>query len=121
MTRDPIPTDKFDLAAIDHARSLGFPALNDHIPALLQWLQDPNWPVFANTAELLADAGPALLPHIRAVFAGDDSEWTWALLSGLCPLLPDEVLVRLSPDIDALAARYRDHDIHNVIKSLPLT
>ena len=111
MSESPIPNDKFDLAAIERARALGFPALNPHIPALLEWLQDPNWPVYQATADLLAEAGPPLLPPIRAVMNSADTEWIWSLLNGLCPRLPPDLFERLKPDIEGLRTRsdLRDH------------
>lgn len=108
MTHDPngpIPSDKFDHAALERARAIGFPTLNPHIPALLEWLQDPNWPIFQDVADLLSDAGPALLPHMRKVLASDDAEWIAALLQHFCPHLPQDLAARLAPDIRGLASR----------------
>ena len=55
--RECIPKDKHDLLALERARELGFPLLNEIIPDLLEWLQDGNWPVARPTATLLAEAG----------------------------------------------------------------
>lgn len=105
MTDSPIPANKFDLAAIARARTIGFPDLTPYIPDLLEWLQDPNWPVFQSTADLLAEAGPDLLLPLRVIFASDDVAWITVLLKELCPRLPPALLARLIPDIDGLPLR----------------
>lgn len=105
MSDAAVPKDKFDLAALAHAKTIGFPKLDPQIPALLEWLQDPNWPVFHPTADLLASAGPALLPALRQAFASEDADWISALLSELCPRLPSDLQDRLAPDIAAITAR----------------
>lgn len=124
MSQNAIPSDKFDLAAIDRARKIGFPELTPHIPDLLEWLQDPNWPVFQSTADLLAEAGPDILVPLRVIFASDDIEWIETLLRNFCPRLPPDLLARLKPDIEGLPMRedLRDRaDIKRLVNVLTTT
>ena len=95
MSEASVPANKFDLAAIERAGSVGFPTLNPHIPALLEWLQDPNWPVSGPIADLLSHAGPALIEPLRAVLASDDADWKNAVLTHLCPRLSLEILAEI--------------------------
>ena len=74
-----IPKDKFDTAAIEQACQMGFPALNPFLSDLLKWVQDVNWPVAADTAALLSNAGPEILPYIKAILRSEDGAgkfWT---------------------------------------------
>lgn len=99
-----IPKDKFDTAAIERARQIGFPALNPVVPDLLAWIQDANWPVAPRVGSLLSDAGPEILPFIRAVLNGDDAVWKrWTIelvLKDACA----EVIVGLCEEIERLAS-----------------
>ena len=78
--RNCIPKDKFDTEAIELARQIGFPALNPILSDLLEWVQDANWPVAAETAALLSNAGLEIVPHIKAILHSDDGTWKyWTL------------------------------------------
>ncbi|KAE9628275.1 DUF5071 domain-containing protein [Parasedimentitalea maritima] len=75
-----IPKDKFDLAAIENAADVGYPAIIPILPDLLEWVQDANWPVAEPTALLLAKAGPEIVPYIREILTSDDGMWKyWAI------------------------------------------
>jgi hypothetical protein len=98
-----LPKDKHDEEAICRARNVGFPALNPLLPALLEWLQDINWPVAIPIAELLASSGNEIVPHIRKVFDSDDAIWKYWILKALCPNLRSSVLTMLRSDIERLS------------------
>jgi hypothetical protein len=105
-----IPKDKHDLAALERARELGFPALNPVLGDLLDWLQDMNWPVAEPTAELLSTAGVEIVPHVKGVFRSDDSVWKYWILTSLCPKMPTALLAELGADIDRLAVSPSNSD-----------
>lgn len=88
---DCIPATKYDTASIENAASLGFPTINSILPELLEWIKDGNWPVARSLFCLLAQAGPEIAPHIKAVFDGEDEEWKYFILSGLVSDLKPEV------------------------------
>ncbi len=98
-----IPKDKFDKEAIKRARQLGFPTINPILPQLLEWLQDANWPVAEDTADLLSGASSEIVPHIKAIFQSDDDTWKYWILNFLCSRLPQTIQVALRPDIERLA------------------
>lgn len=80
---DCIPQDKFDHAAVANAAAVGYPAINKILPELLEWLQDLNWPVAQEVAELLADAGPEISPHLCDVLRHDDNCWKHSIMQTL--------------------------------------
>ena len=78
-----IPRDKYDIAAVERAKAIGFPALNEYIPQYLEWLQDGNWPVAHPVSELLVTAGSEIIPHIIEILQGDDAVWSYFLIVSL--------------------------------------
>jgi len=99
-----VPSHKHDMAAVDRARTLGFPELNPAIPDLLIWVQDLNWPVAAAVADLLSGAGAELAPHLRDVFQSGDAEWTANVLEHVCRQLPPHALQSLRNDFARIAS-----------------
>lgn len=100
---DCIPRDKFDEAAVKKAESLGFPGLNAVLPALLEWLQDPNWPVAMPLARVLAKAGPEIAPHLIAILRSDDGGWKWSIFLILISELDDAVWALIKNEVERLA------------------
>ena len=41
-----IPKHKFDLEAVEKLNEYSINEIRPIVPALLEWMQDPNWPVF---------------------------------------------------------------------------
>lgn len=78
-----IPQNKFDIEAVERAKTISFPALNQHIPQYLEWLQDGNWPVANPVTGLLLYAGPEIIPHIINILRGNDEPWFYFLVVGL--------------------------------------
>lgn len=98
-----IPKHKHDVPAVDRAREIGFPSLNDAIPELLVWVQDANWPVAEPTASVLRSAGLEIVPHIRSVLAGKDAVWKyWLILLVIAQSTP-EVVKELRNELSRLA------------------
>ena len=98
-----IPKDKHDLQALERAKELGFPSLNEVLPELLEWLQDGNWPVAQPTAALLSNAGHEIIPHIKDILAGEDGSWKYFLLDLLIRNLSPDLLSELQSDLVRLA------------------
>lgn len=94
-----IPKDKFDTAAIELAREIGFPALNPILADLLKWIQDANWPVAAGTAALLSNAGLEIVPHIKAILRSDDGTWKHWTIDLVVRNSSSDVLLELRNDL----------------------
>ena len=69
-------------------------ALVPHIPELLTWLQDINWPIARPVAAALSRCGIALVEPVRSILLSDDDIWKTWILGFLRDVSPD---VRLAP------------------------
>lgn len=98
-----VPKDKSDLAAVALAKTAGYPALNEVLPQLLEWLRDMNWPVAPPVAKLLSGAGMEIVPHIKDVLYSDDHIWKYWLLAALIPNLKPEAREALQADVFRIA------------------
>lgn len=97
-----VPQDKFDLAAVERAGNLENSQLIPHYAALLEWVQDANWPVAGPVAQLLAQSGPEIVPHISAVLRTDDDFWQQWILDLIVRHLNTDIRMMLKPDLDRL-------------------
>jgi hypothetical protein len=82
-----VPASKFDLDAVARARAAGYPEIGPVLPALLEWLQDGNWPVAGALVDVLALVGTPIGPHIVGILRGSDDIWKYWVLTMLAPRL----------------------------------
>jgi hypothetical protein len=99
-----IPQNKHDLAAVNAAACLGFPAINPILPQLLAWLQDANWPVAAPIFVLLGQSGPEIAPHLISILRSDDAVWAYWIMDQLVSHLPAGTRALIADDIARIAA-----------------
>jgi len=118
--KDCIPHDKSDTLAIFNAKAVGFPVLNPILPDLLVWLQDVNWPVAEEMANILSKAGPEIISHISDILHSDDPEWKDGLLTLLAPHLKPEIWTGIRRDVRRLARRPTAFDKENGIDAVAL-
>jgi hypothetical protein len=78
--RSSVPRHKLDLEAAESATQLAFAEIEPIVPALLEWLQDPNWPVAHVIAPYFAKVGEPLAPFVRRIFDGADGGWKYSLI-----------------------------------------
>lgn len=77
--------------------NLGYPAVAEHLPELLVWLQDMNWPGARTIAEFLVSIGIPLVPHILKILNGDDEDWIYWILIELVSKWDRETVAPLEP------------------------
>jgi hypothetical protein len=99
-----LPSDKSDTEKVKAIVALGFPAVEPILPALLEWMQDINWPVAQALQPFLASIGAPLAPHIRSVLNTDDDVWKNWVLRYIVVKSP-ELQTMLRADIERLATR----------------
>lgn len=83
MPHDPamlVPRHKHDIERAEAAVAAGYPAVAPVLPALLEWLQDANWPVARVLAPFLGEIGVPLESAVREVLKGPDHTWKYWLL-----------------------------------------
>jgi hypothetical protein len=83
-----LPADKADVNAATALADFPPESLEPHIPRLLEWLQDMNWPVARPVAAALSRCSVALVDPIRAVLLGNDDIWKAWVLHLLCEVQP---------------------------------
>ena len=120
-----IPVGKFDTDKAEAIVTLGFPAVEPILPALLHWMQDMNWPVAKVLQPFLASIGAPLASHVRAILQTDDEVWkSWVLQYIVAE--SRELARMLQPELARLAASPTpaereeevDHDACKILEQL---
>ncbi len=78
-----VPLGKHDHVAAHRAIDAGYPAVEEKLPLLLEWLQDMNWPVAQTLEPFMASIGEPLIPHLEKIFETDDLIWKCNIISRL--------------------------------------
>jgi hypothetical protein len=76
-----LPASKHDTEKAQALIELGHPAIEPILPTLLEWMQDPNWPVSLVLQPYLASIGRALAPHVVPILEGNDEIWKHCVIS----------------------------------------
>ena len=113
-----IPKDKFDLSSVEKAVGVGFPDLNSILFELLEWMQDPNWPIFTPISQLLRQAGDEIIPHIKSILEGDDGIWKHSILQSLLLGMEIKLLTQLKFTLQALVDNPSKSDVDEGAHSL---
>ena len=90
-----VPTDKFDDEACANLTAASDEELIPHIAALLECLQDLNWPIAAPVSERLSLLGVELVTPILNILSGNDEVWKYWIVSDLLYQVNDEVFCGL--------------------------
>jgi hypothetical protein len=72
-----LPQDKFDVGRAEAVIAAGYPAVAPLLPALIEWMQDANWPVARVLAPFLAGIGRPMEDHVRQVLWTTDEIWKY--------------------------------------------
>ncbi|MFT4977063.1 MAG: hypothetical protein ACI8S6_002968 [Myxococcota bacterium] len=90
-SRMKLPETKLD---VEEARALGRCSRDElapHLPQLLAWVKDFNWPVAKLIAPTLAHSDDRIVPHIETILQGSDDTWKYWVLA--------EVVLRLDKPV----------------------
>ncbi|KAJ7463927.1 hypothetical protein FB451DRAFT_1561886 [Mycena latifolia] len=89
-------------------------AMRPFVPALLEWLQDCNWPPWGGCRAQLARFPEVAIDPIRDILRkGDDGEWEGHLLSFLVDCMPGQVRERARAEVERIAQRPTQSKIDN--------
>ncbi len=86
LRADPLsllPTHKADVSRAEALVALGYPGVAPVLPILVDWMQDPEWPVAQVLLPLLAGIGAPLAPHVSHVLGSGNKAWINCVLSGV--------------------------------------
>ena len=78
-----LPRTKLDTDIARRLEGLPPDTLAPHLPALLEWVQDINWPVARIIAPILARFDARIVPHLRTILQGDDDVWKYWVISAI--------------------------------------
>ncbi|MBE7169021.1 MAG: DUF5071 domain-containing protein [Williamsia sp.] len=96
-----IPKHKDDQVVIDGLKKLSFAEIHPIVPALLEWLQDVNWPIAGPVVNILKPFADKLTPDILRVLRTNDGVWKLWVLSCLARTTVDPVLLK---ELERIAA-----------------
>ncbi len=99
MSDLPRISSKFDLESAEKLISLGYPAVAEALPHLLEWIQDMNWPVAKKIAPFLSSVGRPLVPELWRVLRSDDLLWKYWCISCVIPDMPLDVASEFEPEL----------------------
>ena len=102
---DLVPKNKFDNSNIEKLKQLSNNEIEPILPALLELIQDCNWPVASDILEVLALHQSAIVPLIHKVFSPNEKDdvWKYWIITRLAPLFSDRSIKCILPDIKRIA------------------
>ena len=102
MTLCPIPTKKDDLATAELLPMYDGTVSDKEYRALIDWLKDENWPVFAVVVEFLVKRGVATEPAINDVLKSKNGLWKKNVIQHVLSTWPKDDLTSLSVRLTGL-------------------
>ncbi|MGV3523026.1 MAG: DUF5071 domain-containing protein [Candidatus Sericytochromatia bacterium] len=100
---DLLPKEKGDFDSLAALEQLSDTKLLELADPLLTWLQDVNWPIMPEVAELLKRLDQKLIPHLRKVFLFQDEVWTLNCLRYIVEDMDLDFIHALKPEISRIA------------------
>ncbi|RTQ48840.1 DUF5071 domain-containing protein [Hymenobacter gummosus] len=118
-----VPVNRLDDAAAANLRRADKAAVLAQAGPLLQWLQDINWPVAAEVAEVLRPYTNDIKDELLEVLRGDDDAWKyWCIIylirNAPVPRLHDELLAELRRLVERPAPGEPEEGVTRVAKAV---
>ncbi|WP_298153614.1 DUF5071 domain-containing protein [Flavobacterium sp.] len=88
-----IPKHKFDIETAEKLNDYSIDELRPIIPALLEWMQDGNWPVFYPIRLFFEKHVEEIQNEILDIFKTNDHLWKYWILLNLGKGINDECLI----------------------------
>lgn len=98
-----LPIDKHDFERVKRLKKLDRKELLSVLPGLMEWIQDMNWPIAEEVAELLLTCPNEIVPLIKEVLATNDDVWKYWCLIILVKRLPEDLRMQFKKDLIRLA------------------
>jgi hypothetical protein len=100
---EKLPRDKFDFERVNKIKKSEKKDIIPLLPGLLEWIQDMNWPIAPEIAEILMTFPKEIVPHIRNVLSTDDDIWKFWCLEYLVKKFSTEDKELLKTDLIRLS------------------
>lgn len=88
-----VPKDKFDIETAKKLNQYSIDEIRPIVPALLEWLQDANWPVAYPIKLYLKKHVKHIQDEILTVFKTNDTLWKYWVLLALGDGIDDKRLI----------------------------
>ena len=75
--KDLIPKNKYDISAVSELKKLSDIEIESIIPELLVWIQDMNWPIAEDIAEVLSVHCKVTEPYILDILKPEQQDEIW--------------------------------------------
>lgn len=105
-----VPKEKFDIETAKALSGIGSSDIIRDIDALLEWLQDPNWPVYPFVLERLLQLKGGFEDSTRKILQGEDSIWKYWIISDFISALPEDKREEFHSELELLMLRSTDSD-----------
>ncbi|MCX8534542.1 DUF5071 domain-containing protein [Chryseobacterium luquanense] len=92
--QDLVPKEKGNDSNIRKLKKLSFEEIQPIIPDLLEWLQDINWPILNDVADVLEPFSDKLTPYLMEIFKTNDGMWKYWILTIFGRETKDEVFLK---------------------------
>lgn len=99
-----VPRDKHDDSHMEQLLQLATPEIEPILPAILEWIQDCNWPIAAKVLPLLARHETAVVPLVQSLLAPEhtDDGWKYWIVSALLPKFSGTAIQQLRPTLERI-------------------
>lgn len=105
-----IPSSKFDQEAVSVLQNASDHEVLENAEALLEWLQDRNWPVFDGVATKLSNYGLELQVYIENILHGTDAIWKANIVGHLMPKFSHEAQMKYNGILNELLSKAQEAD-----------
>lgn len=117
-----VPIGKVDDVACTNLKVASDEALTPHIEALLECLQDLNWPIAAPVSERLSKLGLELVQPIKNIILGVDEVWKYWIISHLLYQIRADVFCELRCTLNSMKLHptkgEREEEVFDVVCEL---
>ena len=98
-SEDYLPRNKHDFRRVYQLKDIKRSELVLLLPGLIEWIQDMNWPIANEVAELLLTFPNEIVPLIKDVLATNDDVWKYWCLECLVKKLPIELQMQFQSEL----------------------
>lgn len=94
-----LPKHKFDFTAVKKLKKMDRNEILPLLPSLMEWIQDINWPIAKDVAQLLLTYPEDIIHLIKMVLATNDEPWKYWCLEYLVKELPKGLRSQFKDDL----------------------